>query len=151
MSVVFASNRATVAQIALHMAACDHAFLPPLSSRVDLRTYASKMAARAQRIEAWSGGELIGLVAAYCDDSARQRAFITNVSVLPAHHGRGIGNSLVTRCLSYLRSVRFARVELEVNQQNMAALALYAKHGFEICEKTGLAQRMSLTLEQEVA
>jgi GNAT superfamily N-acetyltransferase/2-polyprenyl-3-methyl-5-hydroxy-6-metoxy-1,4-benzoquinol methylase len=118
------------AQIAAHLRACDSAFVPPLSSRVNLVDYADKIAGRAQCFEAWANGELVGLVAAYCNAPENGAAFITSVSVLPGWHGRGIASRLMDDCIGHLRGRSFARVELEVVGGNAAAIALYRKHGF---------------------
>ena len=123
-------NRAEVAQVAAHLAGCDAQFIPPLSARVDLGAYAERIVRHAERFEAWSGQQLTGLVAAYCNDEQRRRAFITSVSVLPAWQGHGIAARLLSECVQFARSAGFESIELEVHAANDAALGLYRKHGF---------------------
>jgi hypothetical protein len=65
-AVEYLSNNASEAQIAGHLSRCDADFVPSLSGRVDINDYAKKIVNKAMRFEAWSGGELVGLVAAYC-------------------------------------------------------------------------------------
>ncbi|RTL43514.1 MAG: GNAT family N-acetyltransferase [Burkholderiales bacterium] len=114
----------------VHLRAADVGFVPPLSSRVDLAGYAAKLAAHARRVEAWDGDTLVGLIAMYANEPA-QGGFITNVSVLPTHHGRGIAGELLRRTLTLAAELRLARLRLEVYADNTAALALYRRHGFE--------------------
>lgn len=125
-----ARNRGDAAQVAAHFDACDAQFIPPLSARVDLGAYIERIVRHAERFEAWSGQQLTGLVAAYCNDEQRCRAFITSVSVLPAWQGHGIASRLLRECVQFVRSAGFESIELEVHEANDAALGLYRKHGF---------------------
>ena len=125
-------NLATAAEIATHLRACDGNFVPPLSQRVALDDYALKIVQRAERFEAWSGEQLAGLVAAYCNDCAFQTAFVTSVSVLPAWHGEGIASRLLQACTASVRQTGFKRIKLEVDAHNIAATRLYEKHGFAV-------------------
>ena len=81
-AVDYLSNKASEAEIAEHLSRCDADFVPPLSGRVEINDYAKKIASKATRFEAWSGGTLVGLVAAYCNDQEKHIAYITSVSVL---------------------------------------------------------------------
>lgn len=118
------------AQLLAHLRGADAGFAPPLSTRVDLADYAQKLATRARRVEAWLGDTLVGLIAVYAND-AEQGGFITNVSVLPEHHGQGIAGELLRRTLALAAELRLPRLRLEVYADNTAALALYRRHGFE--------------------
>lgn len=116
-------------ELLAHLRAADASFTPPLSSRIDLAAYADKLAAHARRIEAWQGDTLVGLIAMYANDPARG-GFITNVSVLPGHQGQGVARGLLTRTLTLAAELRLPRLRLEVYADNVAALALYRRHGF---------------------
>lgn len=133
-------------QIAAHLRACDHLFVPPLSSSVDMGNYADKIASRAQRFEAWVNGGLAGLVAAYCNVLDNDTAFITSVSVLPEWQSRGIASRLLVNCIDHLHGLGFARVELEVDSGNTAAMALYRKHGFVSGSASGPNTVMTLDI-----
>ena len=144
--VEFSEDTADSALICAHLEACDASFIPHLSDRVDLADYAAKLAAKARRFEAWDQGELVGLVAAYCNGVDRQRAFVTSVSVLPQAQGRGIASQLVMRCISATRNAGFAKLELEVDSANERAVALYAKHGFYKFSEDGSTSAMTIEL-----
>jgi ribosomal protein S18 acetylase RimI-like enzyme len=145
----FGVNRASAAQVAGHLQACDHAFVPPLSERVAIGAYARKIAEKAQRFEAWADGELVGLVAVYCTDPEKRGAFITSVSVAPEWQGRGIASQLVGRCLEHVRAIGFGRIELEVDSRNTGAVALYGKCGFETDRTFGSAAVMYLRVDRQ--
>ena len=68
-------NQADPEQIAEHLRACDASFTPPLSGRLEISGYAQKIADKANRFEAWAEGELVGLVAAYCNVTGNPTAF----------------------------------------------------------------------------
>jgi 2-polyprenyl-3-methyl-5-hydroxy-6-metoxy-1,4-benzoquinol methylase/GNAT superfamily N-acetyltransferase len=113
-----------------HITACDADFTPALSSRVDLGQFVSKIIERAVLFEAWSGSCLAGIVAAYCNDTERKRAFITHVSVLREFRGLGIADRLIKNCLAHVESLGFSSVALETAGDNANAVALYARNGF---------------------
>jgi ribosomal protein S18 acetylase RimI-like enzyme len=142
-AIEYCLNKAAAAQIAAHLAACDAAFVPPLSSRVDVVAYAGKIAARAQRFEAWLGGELTGLVAAYLD---AEPGFVTNVSVLPGSTGRGIASTLLRQCIDRARQSGLRGLRLEVAADNIAAVRLYETIGFAIRPDGGATLAMNLEL-----
>jgi len=142
----FCINRASATQIATHLRTCDVSFVPPLSGRVAIDDYAYKIANRAMRFEAWANGDLVGLVATYCNDSEGHVAFITNVSVLPEWHGKGVASQLVERCIGQASEHSFACIELEVAQWNVAAIRLYEKHGFSTVRINGESAIMQLAI-----
>lgn len=144
-----ASNEADVAQVATHLRECDALFVPPLNGRVDLDGYADKLVTLGMRFEAWSGDGLVGLVAVYCNASDRHTAFITSVSVLPRWQGQGIAVRLLEQCIAHVRARGFARIELDVDAENLAALSLYEKMGFVTGDASRRPLQMTLHWERE--
>jgi ribosomal protein S18 acetylase RimI-like enzyme len=130
VGVELLANKATVEQIAEHLGRCDAGFEPPLSSRVQLPAYAQKIASHAQRFEAWSDGTLVGLVAAYCNDTEKLRAHITSVSVLPDWMGKGIGSRLMAMCIEHATGAGMRQIDLEVAGHDPRAIKLYRNSGF---------------------
>jgi ribosomal protein S18 acetylase RimI-like enzyme len=138
-------DRASAAQILAHLARCDARFVPPLSVRVDLPAYAARLHDRARRFEAWSEGELVGLVAVYFD-GGEGTAFISNVSVEEGFLGRGIASALVTHAIERAGAAGLCRVRLEVGVASTAARRLYEKLGFQACPGEGEQVLMQLDL-----
>jgi ribosomal protein S18 acetylase RimI-like enzyme len=123
-------NRASAAEVAALLTACERDFFPPLSERQDIPTYAERICQRAERFEHWDAGRLVGLVAIYCVTPQGAPAFITNVSVRAEHRGRGLGDTLLGSALDHARGCGFTHVALEVDAGATAARQLYRKHGF---------------------
>ena len=121
------SDERTILQ---HLSCCSDAFVPPLSSRVDLREYASKLARHATRFEIWDEGVLVALLACYADVE-QPRFFVSNVSVLPTHARRGMASSLLGSCAAWVGGRGGGVIRLEVSKDNAGAIALYTKEGFE--------------------
>jgi GNAT superfamily N-acetyltransferase/2-polyprenyl-3-methyl-5-hydroxy-6-metoxy-1,4-benzoquinol methylase len=142
-------SRADAGQIAEHLQACDASFAPSLSSRLDIADYAHKIADKADCFEAWKDGQLIGLVAVYCNDTQRRTAFITSVSVLSGWKGRRIASRLISQCLAYVDRNGFSRIELEVGAHNLAAVRLYETHGFLADTVVDQSMLMHLDLRKE--
>lgn len=148
MKILYTTGSSNESSVLLHLINCDDAFIPPLSSRVDIKPYAIKIVEKAQRYEAWSNSELIGLVAVYCNSSDHLCAYITNVSVLPKFAGTGIASKLIQNCKNELSAIGFKSIELEVSCKNRIAIALYIKNGFYIVEKNSTVQKMKINLTE---
>lgn len=145
----FSRNRATERQIAEHLTLCDARFVPPLSSRVEIETYARKIHAHGVRFEAWAEESLIGLAAIYCNRPAPNPAYITSVSTLGSLPPRAhIASQLLEQSLEYLRQHSFQRVDLEVDQDNNRAIRLYERQGFVVYATKGHSLLMKLELER---
>ena len=129
-SIEILLNKASTAQIAEHLLRCDADFVPPLSGRVEINDYAQKITSKARRFEAWSGGALAGLVAAYYNNQEKRIAYITNVSVLKSWTGKGIAARLIGLCVENAKASGMRHVSLEVANDNARAIRLYEKSGF---------------------
>jgi ribosomal protein S18 acetylase RimI-like enzyme len=145
-TVRYAVDEATRDAIEAHLRRADPLFVPPLSQRLDLPRYAAKLRERATSFEAWSGGELVGLVAAYLNRPEGGEGFVTSVSVESAFQGSGIADALMHNCTRRARDRGFERIALEVHASNESALALYRRNGFVSSGASGELLKMTLTL-----
>ena len=76
-------------------------------------------------------GQLVGMVGAYCTDEAAV-AEVISTYVTPAYRGRGVAHILMDVLLETLTQTgQFKRATLGVNQQQVAAVRLYERCGFE--------------------
>ena len=146
-AVEFLLNAASAAQIADHLRCCDADFMPPLSGRVEIGDYAKRIASKATRFEAWSGGTLVGLVAAYCNDHEKRIAYVTSVSVLRAWTSEGIAERLVGQCIENAKAAGMRQISLDVAQNNTHAIKLYEKSGFVAGKVNASVITMGLYLE----
>jgi ribosomal protein S18 acetylase RimI-like enzyme len=129
----YTADASNLTDVIAHLAACDSHFVPPLSTRVELEAYAAKLVERARRIEAWNGRDLVGLVAAYINESDRGW-FVTNVSTHPEFARRGVASQLMFNLLALSAG---SEVRLEVSARNDAARALYAAMDFVVDSQAG--------------
>ena len=126
----FTVNHSSVADIETHLKRCADGFSPPLYERIDIRVYAAKLKEFAVLCEAWEGGELIGLVAGYCNDVGAQKSFISNVSVVRQSQGRGLAKTLLNKFCVLAAQKGFTTVELKVDTRNRKAKTVYENFGF---------------------
>lgn len=140
-------NKASAAQIADHLLRCDAGFVPSLSSRVEIRDYAQKIASKATRFETWSGGTLVGLAAVYCNDQVNRIAYITSVSVLKEWTRKGIAAGLLGQCIDHAKVSDMRQIRLEVAAVNAPAIKLYEGRGFIVGKANGLFVGMNLCLK----
>lgn len=141
-------DTAAESEIASHLISCDADFVPPLSSRVEIRDYARKLFSNSRRFEAWSNGTLIAMLACYCNSGTS--AFVTSVSVLKAWTGKGIAGELLKNCREYVKAQGLSSITLEVSNANIAALKLYEKCGFtaEISKEKVITMTLNLNEEE---
>jgi ribosomal protein S18 acetylase RimI-like enzyme len=147
MTVRQTTNQASLDEVLAHLCATDQYFTPPLSQRVNLPAYASKLCELAERDEVWVGTELVGLVATYCNDR-EHGAYISSVSVLPAFRGQGLADDLVQQAVARARDRSLPRVSLHLHPDNRAAMALYLRLGFAPGLTEGEQLTMTLNLDQ---
>ena len=77
-----------------------------------------------------------GLVLAYAGVmTVLDEGQFTNVAVHPDHRRRGLGNALLSAALEEAKKRGLALLSLEVRESNVAAIALYEKHGFTVAGK----------------
>jgi ribosomal protein S18 acetylase RimI-like enzyme len=146
-TVEYLLNHASAAEIAKHLSRCDADFVPPLNSRIEIKDYAAKITGKAMRFEAWSGGKMIGLVAAYCNDQKNRIAYITSVSLLKEWTGKGIAAHLLHQCIEHAKASGMQKIGLEVASNNTSALKLYEKSGFATGKVDAAFVTMSLYLK----
>jgi ribosomal protein S18 acetylase RimI-like enzyme len=149
-SVELRFNEATAIEIADHLALSDDTFVPRLSERVEISDYARKIAGRAERFEAWANGTLVGLVAAYCNDTDARTAWITSVSVIPAYRNQGLASRLLVECVEFAKLRHFHGISLEVDRENQRAVDLYSAKGFTVASVTGRTIRMHLDTREDM-
>lgn len=113
---------------------------------VAFEAYLRRLDERAEVVDDVAGGRCRGFVAFYCNDTLSRRAFITLVMVAPQDRASGLGRALVTRVLDRCRERGFATCQLEVGNENLAALALYRALGFVVIENRAGKYLMELAL-----
>lgn len=133
MIYTYKKNSTTAKEIYTHLYLCKDHFNPPLAtSNVEntIKDYAKKIKDNAITFEAWDENTLISLVAIYLNDLNTKIGFITNVSTLPTYQGRGLGSQLINSSLNNAKDLNFYTIRLEVGINNVPAISLYSKLGF---------------------
>lgn len=125
--IEYRSNTAGLQDIISHLERCSGQFVPPLLERVELQSYAAKIFKQAERFEAWSSLQLIGLLAAYFDGA---EAYITNVSVDSVFARQGVGSLLVSKCITEAKKRGCSCLGLHTSEQDTRAVGFYLSLGF---------------------
>lgn len=113
-----------------HLQECTDNFSPPLNKRVNIKEYSQKIFDKSMTFEAWKNQILVGLIAAYLNESSGRSVYITNVSVMKDFMGLGIASTLLSECIEYARKKNRKEIKLEVGKENIQAISLYRKFGF---------------------
>ena len=128
MSIEYRHNTSSQLDILYHLQNVSSAFVHDLSNRVDVKEYSQKLFSMAEREEAWSGDNLIGLVAYYINHDT-QKAFITNVSVDIRFQKQGIATTLLENVKCAAVNERMNLISLEVAQDERL-MDFYRHNGF---------------------
>ncbi len=131
MLIQYTQNVGSLIQYQNHFAHCEADFIAALTNRINLDDYIPKLIEKAVNFEAWEENQLIGLVNAYFNVST-ETAYITNVSVIVGHQGKGIASILLDKCIKFAIEKQLKSVSLEVASTNIKAQTLYKKYGFSI-------------------
>ena len=122
----------------------DYLYTPPLSYKVNIKDYATKIYENAIVINAQENKDVVGMLAFYCNDIQTRVAYITIVGILPEYFGKGIARKLMDLCIRYVQEKDFQMIKLEVNIKNSRAINFYKTFGFKIHEKKGGSLSMYL-------
>ena len=78
------------------------------------------------------GNEILGVIAwrPYTEDDGSEWAYLTDVSVLPLHRGKGIAKQMLYQLITLIKHRKIWRFFLHVRTHNTAAIQLYIKMGF---------------------
>ena len=90
------------------------------------------MLKRSPQVIALDEGKVVG----WCDITvlprpATKHCGVLGMGILPAYRHKGIGTKLVQAALKKAKAYGLYRIELEVFEDNLPAIELYAKLGFE--------------------
>ena len=119
----------TLELIKKHLIKCSDSFKPNLNTYVDIPEYSKKIFEKSKMFYEIDGDKLIGLVAVY-DNISEKYGWITNVSVDPDYTKNGIAYKLLDNTIEFFKKKNYNNVYLEVFSENLKAINLYNKHGF---------------------
>ncbi len=148
ININYKTKSALTEEIYSHLKECNENFIPPLEEKVNIMNYSKKIFENAITFEAWNEKILVGLIAAYLNDTENKSAFITNVSTIKSYMGKGIAKELMKMCINYSKNYNFKEINLEVSSKNADALNLYLKYGFVKNKEEDSITFMSLILNK---
>lgn len=114
----------------------DKDFSPSLSSHLNLKDYAEKIASKALLFVDFEGSTLSGLCAVYATDKVNYQAYLTMLAVDPSYRGLGIAKKLISEMEAELSRRCFHTIKLEVYKSNYNAFSMYTSQGYKITEET---------------
>lgn len=110
----------------------DKDFYEPLSTRVDLKSFAEKLHRLSTTFVIVCKQETVGLIASYFYDQSSRKGFITLVHLKDKFRGKHLSDYLVKAVQTYAESINFEFVDLAVYRDNISAFNLYDKHDFKV-------------------
>ncbi len=113
----------------------DNEFIPALSQRVNIIEYARKLSSNAVLFGAKDkkDGNLVGLIAIYCNDIRNRTAYIPIIGLVKKYRGKGYGQKLLELAIDHAKKLGFFHICLET-WENSSSQKLYLEQGFRIDE-----------------
>ncbi len=107
-----------------------------------VKEYVEKILKNAAILTYVANGNIAGFVAYYCNDPLKDVAFLTMLCLTKDNTQKGVGSYLLNCSITDVRRKGFINYDLEVKENNNAAIALYKKTGFELIGNVGSTQKM---------
>lgn len=108
----------------------DKDFEIPLSNKVDLGIYATKLLTYGIVIVSLDCGHFNGMLAGYCNDTKSGNATISILSVKKHSRGQGISHQLISKMIDTCRKAGMRKIL--VDSVNPLAISSYQSLGFQI-------------------
>lgn len=122
--------------------------LPHLKEKVsDYLAFSEKLAQFAQVLCAVEEEKTCGFVVFYANDINTHTAFVTLLACAQAYQGKGLGKELMERVSGEAAHAGMTKVRLEVDLDNIGAIAFYTKLGYR---QVGEKMQSSMYMEKEL-
>ncbi|PFH19148.1 MULTISPECIES: GNAT family N-acetyltransferase [Burkholderia] len=123
-----------IRQIVAHPAVYLNTLQHPYPSHEKWRQRLERIREQGVSLVAEIDGTVVGHLGLHPEQNPRRRhAASLGMMVDASHHGRGVGTRLLAAAIELAENwLNITRVELTVFVDNVAAVALYEKHGFRI-------------------
>lgn len=144
------SVKVNIEEISNFIYLMDEHFSPPISMRVDIPDYASKLIKKARLFGFKVDEQLSALIAFYCNDVVTKNAYISYLAVSPACTGRGIASKLLETCFEKCIEENMQAIYVKTEFNNRKAIKLYEKSGFTRVEEITTTVRHSLLLKKQL-
>lgn len=105
-------------------------FIPPLGSKVNIESYSKKLSSIASNVFACVDGEDIGHAAYYSNDKTQFKGFLSSICISKKRQGYGVGLLLLKHVVDNCIKNGMRKIELEVDDTNLAAIKFYKSYGF---------------------
>jgi ribosomal protein S18 acetylase RimI-like enzyme len=131
LKMEFRINTSSPQDITLLFEASGTEFINRITTNQNLADYIEKIFLKSQRYELWIEGDLVGLLAFYRNDAAKE-IYVTSISISERHQGMGNGKYLLEKLLADNSQDQINSVRLEVRIDNQKAINLYNSLNFEV-------------------
>lgn len=118
----------------------NHCATRDIEERVlSLEQYAEKLWMHAENYSVHADDQIVGFLSFYANTAGV--AFISNIVVIPAYQGMGIGSALLDIVEQYSQKAHFQCIELHVDSINTNAISFYKRKSFRmICMRDALSE-----------
>jgi dTDP-4-amino-4,6-dideoxygalactose transaminase/GNAT superfamily N-acetyltransferase len=126
----------------------DSHFVPPMTTRVNLKDYIQKLKKYGKNFGVVSEeGGLVGLLSIYVNDQKDGVSYISYLSVHPCLQGRGISRLLINRALLVARLNGMSSIQVSTWEENVSAINIYERAGFTVTNRALEAGRTTVFLK----
>lgn len=144
------SKKLNIKEVSNFINLMDEYFSPPISMRVFIPDYASKLIKKANLFGFEVDGQLSALIAFYCNDRITKNAYITYLAVSPVCTGRGVASKLLEACIEKCIEKNMQTIYVETWFENTSTINLYEKYDFTRVEEMMKNKRHNLRLKKQL-
>ncbi len=113
-----------------YVRALDKELPTPLSERVSLEEYTSKIYCKAHTEAIVVDGKIISAAIGYTENLTDNLSYITLLGTLPCGQNKGYAGKVLSRYIEYCVSKNIDGIHLHTEKNNIAARNFYKKYGF---------------------
>lgn len=130
MPLKFSYGKLTFEEVQKFLWETDHEFPIPLSSRVDIDTYAKKLSDFSDFSICRDGECIVGMISCYTNRPPM--GYISNVCIKSSYQGQRIFSVLLHKLVDQVKENGIKIIRLEVDKNNTKAINIYLHCGFSI-------------------
>lgn len=112
----------------------------------ELKTGIEKFIQNGNIIAVLNDDHILAFLMLYCNDYETLDAYICNVYVLEEFRGEGFSKKMLEKAIEICLSKGFKRIRLHVAEDNVVAISLYKKRGFEFTGEVKMLEEKQLEM-----
>jgi len=122
----------------------DNDYFERLSDRIDIDDYSQKIYQNATHFTLYDGDTLIGFSPCYFNDDAKEKAYISSLTITDGYRRSKLGSTLLSQIKTYAVDQGVKQLIVSVHSNNKNSINFYNQNEFSVDENNEETQSCSL-------